>query len=463
MAKPESKPKSNKSKVLLVILVLVVIFGGCVAAVGLYAKATITEGTVEPERIVERSLTEAPDKSGFNAYLADALIAKTYDSSKVKTNFSSNVSINSDSVTLEGPDANADVVKYIVSSLSGRIGESYPSYEGDFGDKFDMYPTVALPEDKISSFEFKQGEVNPDDENTKNESDYFYFTVETGEFDIVSDPAVSQHTFPVYASADLSPAINKVTDSLVEMFDVESCEVKAISSKVDGKTNRLLDQLQYLTLSATYNVKLGLDFKFPYDNLGKAVLSFDVTVEQKYDYTWVNVSIGEDRMTLKLNEEEQLTMDAVISDKAASGDYELTFKSSDESVLSVDKDGFVKGLKISEKPVTVTATLKYLGNTYTDTCEIFVVVPVEKVVAEPSEITLSVGDAKTLGCVITPEDATIKTVRWYTEDNSIANVSEDGVVTAKSEGTVKVYAVTDDGYFRSSCVVNVTGGEADGN
>lgn len=455
MAKPESK--SNKSKVLLIILVLVVIFGGCVAAVGFYAKATITEGTVELAKEPLPSKTEAPDQSGFNAYLADVLIANTYDSSKVKTNLSANVSIDKDSITLEGSEENADVVKYIVSSLSGKITESYPTHEGDFGDKFDLYPTVALPEDKISSFEFKQGEVNPDDEGTNSEPDYYYFTAETGEFDIVDDAAVSQHTFPVYSSADLKPAIAKVTDTLTEMFTVESCEIKALSSKVDGKTNRLLDQLQYLNLSAAYNVKLGLKSSGgPYANLfDKAVLSFNVTVEQKYDYKWVGVSIGEDEMTLKLNEEEQLTMDAVISDKAASGDYKLTFKSSDESVCSVDKDGFVKGLKISDKPVTVTATLEYLGNTYTDTCEIYVLVPVEKVVTNPEKLSLSVGETSKLSCTITPEDATIKDVLWFTEDEKIASVDDSGTVTAVSSGTVKVYSVTKDGHFRSSCVVEV--------
>lgn len=453
MSKPESK--SNKSRALIIVLVLLLLFGGCIAAVGLYAKATITEGTVELAEEPLASKTEAPDQSGFNAYLTDTLINKTYDSKKVRTNLSSNVYIDKDSVTLDVGSANAEVVKYIVSSLSGRIGELYPSHEGDFGDGFTLFPTVAIPEDKISSFEFKQGEVNPDNDETANEPDYYYFTVETGEFDIVDDAAVSQHTFPVYSSADLKPAIHKVADSLSQMLDAKNCEIKAISSKADGKVNRLLDELQYLTLSAKYNVKLDSDFKGEYEKLGKGTLSFDVTVEQKYDYSWAGVSIGEDEMSLKLNEEEQLTMDAVVSEKAVSGDYKLTFKSSDESICSVDKDGFVKGHKISDKPVTVTATLEYLGNTYTDTCEIYVLVPVEKALTGPEKLSLSVGGTSKLSCAVTPEDATIKDVLWFTEDEKIASVDNGGTVTAVSKGTVKVYAVTKDGHFRSSCVVEV--------
>ena len=454
-----AKETSKRKQVLTIILVLFVLLGLCSASVAFYAKNAITEGTVELEKEPLPSMTEAPDKDSFNAYLADMLIANTYDSNVVKTNLSSNVSIDRDSVTLDGSKANADVVKYIVSSLSGRIGEAYPSHEGDYGDKFDLFPTVALPEDKITSFEFRQGEVNPDDDGTKSEPDYYYFTAETGEFDIIDSPTVSQHTFPCCSSADLKPAVLKVTDSLAEMFDASDCEIKAIGAKVDCKTNRLNNQLQYLNLSADYNVKMNVSFKGDYAVLGSAVLSFNVKVEQNYSYTWAGVSITDDTMSLKLNEEETLPLEVTLSDKAAKGDYEISFTSADPSAVSVDADGNVKGLKISDKPVAVTVTFGYLGKTYTDTCQVYVTVPVEKVKTQPEKMTLKVGETGTLTCEIKPEDATIKGVLWFTEDETVANVSTDGTVTALKAGTVKVYAVSVDGNFRSSCVVTVTGGE----
>jgi len=444
------KTTSKKKQVILVFLVLAIIIGGCIGAVGFYAKSTVTEGTYDMSSPAE-SMSVAPDENNFSQYLNDTLLLKTTDSKAVKTNLSSEVSINGDSIKLEGSDANTDVVKYIVSSFSGKICESFPSHEGDFGDGFADVPTVAIEKDDISEFEYKLGEVDPNNDDTAGEDDFYYFTVAAKEFDISKTDKV----FPEGNASQLEPAIKNVTDSLSEMLDVESCEIKANGAKVEGKTNRLNDRIQNLSLSTDYTVQLTLSFKGDYAKLGKGTLTFDITVKEKYSYTWVEVTIEEDSMTIKPGEEEQLTVSAVISDKASEKDYKLSFKVSDESVASVDKDGYVKGLKISKEPVTVTITLEYLGNTYTDNCELFVINPVEKVVATPEAVTLKVGETAQLSCKITPEDATIKDVTWFTEDYAIADVDENGVVSAYASGTVKVFAVSKDGSFRSSCVVEV--------
>lgn len=454
-----AKDMSRRKQILTIVLVLVVLMGLCSASVAIYAKSAITEGTVELPQEPVPSKTAVPDKNGFTAYLADVLVANTYNSNRVKTNLSTNVSIDRDSVQIEGNDANADVVKYIVSSLAGKIGESYPSHEGEFGDEFNLFPAVSLNADDISEFEFRQGEVNPDDEATANEPDYYYFTAETAEFNIIDNAAISQHGFPYCTAADLKPAIYKVTDSLAEMLDVTACEIKATGSKVDGKTNRLTDQLQYINLLTNYSVKLDVNFKGDYAALGKAVISFNMNTEEKYSYTWAGVEITEDEITLKLNEEEALPLNVTLSDKAMKGDYVISFESSDPSAASVDADGNVKGLSISDKPVTVKVTFEYLGETYTDSCSVYVINQVEKIKTQPEKATLKIGDTQKLSVEFKPEDATIQNVLWFTEDEEIASVANDGTVTALKEGTVKVYAVSVDGNFRSSCVVTVTGGE----
>lgn len=451
--------KSSKFKqVLVIFLVLVVLLGACSVSVTFYVKNYITEGVVEPVIEPIPSKTAIPDKNGFTVYLSDTLIANTYDSNKVKTNLSTNVSINKDSVKLEGSEANTDVVKYIVNSFSGKIAESYPSHKGEFGDKFAGFPTCALDAEDIAEFEFKQGEVNTDDEErTADEEDFYYFTVKTDEFHIVDSPAVSQHGFPYYSSADLKPAIKNVTDSLAESLDVKTCEIKANSSTIEGKTNRLNDQLQYLNLSAEYNVRLDVVFKGDYAVLGSGTLSFDLTVKEEYSYTWAGAEITKDAIHLTHNEEDTLPIEVTLSDKATEKDYKIRFESENDSVVSVDEDGNIKGLTISETPVKLKVVFEYLGNTYTDSCEVYVTEPVKHIKTQPEKITLGIGQTEKLTCKISPDDATIKALEWHTEDESIATVSENGTVTAVGKGTVKVYAVSLDGYFRSSCVVTVEG------
>ena len=52
--------------------------------------------------------------------------------------------------------------------------------------------------------------------------------------------------------------------------------------------------------------------------------------------------------------------------------YSVRFISSDESIATVDEMGYVKGVKASEKPVTITVELEYLGEKFTDECTVYV-------------------------------------------------------------------------------------------
>ena len=71
------------------------------------------------------------------------------------------------------------------------------------------------------------------------------------------------------------------------------------------------------------------------------------------------------------------------------------------------------------------------------------------------DVTLAVGETATLETKVSPSDATVQTVTWYTQDESIATVDENGVVTAVAKGSVVVYALSDDGYYKSTCEVTV--------
>ncbi|MBQ6066796.1 MAG: Ig-like domain-containing protein, partial [Clostridia bacterium] len=61
----------------------------------------------------------------------------------------------------------------------------------------------------------------------------------------------------------------------------------------------------------------------------------------------------------------------------------------------------------------------------------------------------------TLKATVSPRKASVQTVTWYSEDESIARVDENGVVTAVAPGKTVIYALSDDGYFRASCKTEV--------
>lgn len=82
-------------------------------------------------------------------------------------------------------------------------------------------------------------------------------------------------------------------------------------------------------------------------------------------------------------------------------------------------------------------------------------VPVEGVVLNKQELSLTKGDAETLIATVMPTDATNKNVTWHSSDTSVATVV-DGAVTAVSAGTTTITVTTEDGGKAACCIVTVT-------
>ena len=73
-----------------------------------------------------------------------------------------------------------------------------------------------------------------------------------------------------------------------------------------------------------------------------------------------------------------------------------------------------------------------------------------------SEATLAVGDTLTLNASILPKDASIKSVKWTSSNDSIAMVDDTGVVTAVSAGNAVITSTTIDGSnLSATCSITV--------
>lgn len=77
----------------------------------------------------------------------------------------------------------------------------------------------------------------------------------------------------------------------------------------------------------------------------------------------------------------------------------------------------------------------------------------EKIILNFGSSELIVGETVQLEATVVPEDATDKTIIWNSSNEEIASVSEDGLVTAHSEGTSIITATC--GEVSSECVITV--------
>lgn len=129
-------------------------------------------------------------------------------------------------------------------------------------------------------------------------------------------------------------------------------------------------------------------------------------------------------------------------------DKTVTWKSSDESVATVDASGLV--LAVGAGNVTIAASA---GNTE-DSVVIKVVnneIPAESVILSETSIELLTGSSTEITATVLPEDSTSSVV-WESSDSAIASV-RDGVITAHKPGVATITAYAGD--ERASCTVSV--------
>ena len=82
-------------------------------------------------------------------------------------------------------------------------------------------------------------------------------------------------------------------------------------------------------------------------------------------------------------------------------------------------------------------------------------VPVNRVLLNKTSTTLTVGNTETLTATVEPANATNKAVTWSSDNESVATVDANGLVTAVGAGTANIKVETEDGKFTDTCTVTV--------
>ena len=87
-------------------------------------------------------------------------------------------------------------------------------------------------------------------------------------------------------------------------------------------------------------------------------------------------------------------------------------------------------------------------------------VAIISITIEPTSFVINAGETKQLSVTALPENATKKekilsTLVWHSDNEEIASVDENGVVTAKKYGSTTISASIPDGFVTGSCDVTV--------
>ena len=155
--------------------------------------------------------------------------------------------------------------------------------------------------------------------------------------------------------------------------------------------------------------------------------------------------------SVELTEGESTHISATVSPSDATN---LKVIWSSDSPFVTVADGYINGIKPCI--ATVTATTDDGGKTAT--CNVKVIaktIAVTGISLDKTSLEIKAGDKATLIATVYPNNATNMSFFWSSSNESIATVSDAGLVTGISSGSAIITATTVDGGMTATCTVKV--------
>lgn len=357
------KKSGKKKQFLLFGLVSVIAIAAC-AAVLVMTVRSVEESNSATVEYETKSKTELKnDTQTLLSYLASVSKNST-DNRFIKADIYTDVSVDDGTVTVSDGtnslEADRNLLIYAKNKLMPTVDGYYPEdQKGVFGTVNSALPTVDLSAESINSVTFSVGEADADGNPVYNsdtgeliDADYYFITVN------------------LKPEAEYSAQISeKFLSDIADVCTVNSSDIKLSESIIRAKINRLTDEIDTLTFDKKYSITADVTFKDKLSVFSDRQIDFEYKTSERYEYAYAGISFAESTATVAPDSEIMLSVNAVIENDS---EYTVTFISSDTSVATIDEMGYVKGISASDKPVTITVKLSYLGETFTDECTVYV-------------------------------------------------------------------------------------------
>ena len=164
-----------------------------------------------------------------------------------------------------------------------------------------------------------------------------------------------------------------------------------------------------------------------------AASTFEIEVQE---VEAAEITLSESSISLNRNANVQLSANIV---PANTTDKSVSWESDNEVVVTVTKNGLVRGINAGSAIITATT-----ANGLTASCMVTVKIPAKSIKLNKQKLTLKKGKKKTLKVTVNPLETT-DTIQWSSSNTKIASVSQKGVVTAKKKGYATIMVKTSSG------------------
>lgn len=180
----------------------------------------------------------------------------------------------------------------------------------------------------------------------------------------------------------------------------------------------------------------------------------------------LNLKIYVDNVTFKssaktVHVDETSRLEVIITPSDAT-DQTLNWATSDDSIVTVDQKGEIKGIAPGQAIITVVSQ----DGGFKDNCTVTVkenksIIPVEGLCWSATgtsrmDIHVAKGANGTLSACVVPDNATNQGISWQSSDSNILTVSQDGSYKALENGDAVIIATSVDGGFTAICDVVIS-------
>lgn len=139
---------------------------------------------------------------------------------------------------------------------------------------------------------------------------------------------------------------------------------------------------------------------------------------------------------------------------AVADDFEWEISSTDFISFNPINKGKVAVLRpIAIGETTIKVTVK--GTSISDECVVNVLPNRVTGITCIESVSILLDEYKQLEAIVTPDNASDKSIIWESLNPDIATVDADGIVYGKAPGTTQIIAKTNDGGFEAKCQVDV--------
>ena len=240
-----------------------------------------------------------------------------------------------------------------------------------------------------------------------------------------------------FTSSSQKAKIELADDSFKKIASIKSYEnynKNVISIDSDGNITTLKN--------GTTNIEV----KVQYFNGTEIILNEKVVVDIKPQ------AVELDKTSYTFNDTKNMQLKATILPNQASN-TKLNWTSDNKSVATVDGNGVVTPVKNGTcKIIATTAD----GTNIKGNCSITVDIKPQVIGLDKTSYTFNGASNMQLKATILPTQASDTKINWTSDDESIATVNENGVVTPKKKGTCHVIATTADSTaIKANCEIIV--------